>query len=99
MDGMVKIWTLMFIAIFYIFGIMITSDNAREYIKSYERKNRFISVSAKLYIDRYYRAMAAMFAVMFPLYYCFRYGSIYAKIFYRILIEDKDENRIASWLI
>jgi hypothetical protein len=100
MDIVVEILTYGFIVLFYVVGVPITATFAKEYIISYteKRRNRFISLSAERYIRRYHMGMTAACALMFPLYYCFIYGSFYARAFYNILIENKDENRLASWL-
>lgn len=37
--------------------------------------------------------------VLFPLYWCFLYGAFVGEETYKKLIDNNDENRLASWVI
>ena len=90
--------TLFFIGVFYILLAIMTKPISEEYVNSYADRNMYISISARDYLSRYKTNIVRICSVMFPFFYCFIYGSLFAKKFYSILIENKDENRIASWL-
>lgn len=95
----IKMFSLLFIILFYVLMMLVTSVRIKEDIEKYNRKSVFISTVAANYLALYKRGFVIMGSLLFPFYFMFKYGCWYGKKFYNILIENKDENRIASWLI
>jgi len=96
-------WSAFFAVLTYMIGILLTYDNIREYIWEYIRHNRyssrtFFSVDVDYYVQSNEKKIIAFFNVFFPLYIAFRLGEFYARKAYNILIDNNDENRIASWV-
>lgn len=98
-------WTILIICLMYIGMIFIMPMFIKEDIEKYitlnnTKKTSFTSISAIdwLSVKRHKDHVVTICSVCFPLYLCFKYGKWYGKMFYKILIDDKDENRIASWL-
>ena len=94
----IKMFSLLFIILFYVLMMFVASMRIKEDIEKYDRKSVFISTVAANYLAVYKRWFVLIGSLLFPFYFMFKYGCWYGKKFYDILIENKDENRIASWL-
>jgi len=94
----IEIYTIVFIIIFYAIVAIITKPVIEMDIENYVKNNIFHSISARIYLENYKMHIYVIGSLMFPFYYMFTYGWWFGKKFYSILIDNKDENRIASWL-
>lgn len=62
------------------------------------KASRMYSKSELYFIERYEKYITFLGRCLFPLYWCFILGTIFGNKLYDILINDNDENRIASWV-
>lgn len=97
-DILIKIFTLFFIVFFYVILVLWTSDVIEDDLSRKRWRKIFYSISAEFYLDRYKKQLIVIGSLIFPFYYMFSYGWIFGQKFYDILIDNKDEDRIASWL-
>lgn len=89
---------IVFVFAIYGFLIVLAKQSLEETLGYLFAYDKFLPISAENYINNNKEKLATKWAFIFPLTYCFLYGAWYAKKAYNILTEDKDENRIASWL-
>lgn len=74
---------------------MTTIDNS-----IYDYKSRTVqSHKMKTFLHDNNKRLIFFGVVLWPLFYCFKLGFFIGTNIYKILINDKYEDRIASWLI
>ena len=62
------------------------------------RKKQVVSNSANVFLYKYHGSIEVISWLLFPMYVSFALGAYFGDKIYNVLIENKDENRIASWL-
>lgn len=66
----------------------------------YDYKTRTVqSLQMKMFLHDNNKRLIFFGVVLWPLFYCFKLGFFIGTSIYKILINDKYEDRIASWLI
>lgn len=66
----------------------------------YDYKTRTVqSLKMGVFLHDNYKRLIFFGVVLWPLFYCFKLGFFIGTSIYKILINDKYEDRIASWLI
>ena len=66
----------------------------------YDYKSRTVqSLQMKMFLHDNNKRLIFYGVVLWPLFYCFKFGFFIGASVYKILIDDNYEDRIASWLI
>ena len=66
----------------------------------YDYKSRTVqSLQMGVFLHDNYKRLIFFGVVLWPLFYCFKLGFFIGTSIYKIIINDKYEDRIASWLI
>ena len=94
------VYVLILCIVIYIIGAVVSINVINISIVQYIEKSYGI-VSKKMVriLERNKELFVIIGSVMFPLYYCFRFGFFVGGIAYGILINDNYEDRIASWVV
>jgi len=89
-----------FICVFYSIFMMLMHPIVVEKLYYAKKGNMYKLMPLQLnhFISFNQNDLEWVCTLCFPLFFAFLYGGYFAKRFYNILIEDNDENRIASWL-
>lgn len=84
----------------YIVGMIVTLSDINHVIRWQNNITEgVVSVKMTSFLMIHKNLVATVGMVLFPLYWCFVLGSIFGEKIYRTLIDNDDENRIASWLV
>ena len=93
-EGFEIIFMILAYAIIGISSITIIDDSIYGY------KSRTVqSLQMKMFLHDNNKKLILFGVVLWPLFYCFKVGFFIGTNIYKILINDKYEDRIASWLI
>lgn len=84
----------------YICGIVMTVSDIQTQRRRYVNKSSGV-ISNKLinFLERERNTVITFGGILFPLYWCFVGGCFFGKRIYEVLIDNNDENRIASWVV
>lgn len=84
----------------YICGILVTITNIEYQRRRYINKcEGIVSTKWHDFLVGKKNLIATFGGLLFPLYWCFIGGCYFGKRIYNILIDNKDENRVASWVV
>ena len=91
---------LIFFIGLYIIGMVLTASKIKSDI-TYATFNRgkFAMDGALRIILEWSRVVVTFGSILFPLYWCFVFGSAFGYRMYNELIQNNDENRLASWVL
>ena len=93
-EGFEIIFMILAYAIIGISSITTIDDSIYDY------KTRTVqSLQMKMFLHDNNKRLIFYGVVLWPLFYCFKLGFLIGTSIYKILINDKYEDRIASWLI
>ena len=89
-----------FLVAAYLCGVLLTLGEVDSFRQKYLCKNEGV-VSVKLinFLQLEKKSVAAYSAMVFPLFWCFMLGCYFGDKVHEILIDNNDENRIASWVV
>jgi hypothetical protein len=93
-EGFEIIFMILAYAIIGVSSITTIDDSIYDY------KSRTVqSHKMKTFLHDNNKRLIFFGVVLWPLFYCFKLGFLIGTSIYKILINDKYEDRIASWLI
>lgn len=93
---------LFFAIVIYIMLILTLQFNIYSDVEAESKtsiRKGIIPLSKIHFFERNYMTIFRISCVIFPLYYFFEIGACVGNVLYNILIQDKNENRIASWVV
>ena len=94
------VYVLIFSMVIYAIGIMASIRVVQVSIDEYLGTSYGIVPKKMVRILERNKELFVIFgSIMFPLYYCFRFGFFIGKMTYGILTDDNYEDRVASWVV
>lgn len=94
------VYVLIFCIVIYVIGIIASIKVVNASIEEYIGKSHGIVLKKMVRILERNKELFVIFgSIMFPLYYCFKFGFFVGKIVYDLLIDDNYEDRVASWVV
>lgn len=91
---------IMFIVL-YIVGAIVTAPHMSRSVKyyNYSRMEDFRSRKLVEFTSENENTIVLFACILFPLAITFETSAFFGKKVYNILIDNKDENRLASWFV
>ena len=94
------VYVLILCIVIYIIGAVVSINVINISIRQYIEKSHGIVSRKMVRILDHNKDLFIIFGcVLFPLYYCFRFGFFVGRIVCELLIDDNYEDRIASWVV
>ena len=107
MDGQTmitfKALTALFLIIWYLIlrwaSVEIIRTRIYQHTDNATIRSGFWSNTLVIFLRLNRNYLISIGSLLFPLFWCFNIGIFFGNKIYNILIDNKDENRIASWVI
>ena len=98
--NLTRILVAIFLIVIYAAIGFIHTIIVEDRITSYGQKtNKMLSITLIQFIRRNETYIKYTCSLLFPLYWYFSFGALFGNKVYDILIDNEDENRIASWVV
>jgi hypothetical protein len=102
LNGYFNEYTLICFFALYVLLAFVMSILIRADISLYKRRinlGNSYNLTLMRYLHTNEKTLIIVGSILFPLYICLSYGMWFASKIYNILIDNKDENRFASWFV
>lgn len=95
----IKLLTIVFVILIHITISTLCLNNIKDDIRKYCTVGNVFSITADIFLRKNINYLTFLAWLLFPMYISFKIGSYFGILMYNILIHDKNENRIASWVV